>query len=444
MNRVDRGAVHIMPDGTEKHINPFTGTEVWFIPGRRNRPTPLREEIASRPLERHDPEDYCNFCAAKYPNTPPEKARVVQANDGFVLQERLDPSAIFQQTAEFRRIPNLFEIVTINYWKKNYSYRLSAKNRLWKERYLSSQAGRDHVLAIVDMKLNYLGYSAEQILRFSADEKLEWADAFFGGGHELIIPRRHYIDSASNDAQLFSSGDMRPDEHSQYFHFVIQSMEDIFENNRYVRYIAIFQNWRKEAGASFDHLHKQLVALDEWGVSLQRELDMANKNPNIYNEAAANYAGYNNYVICENSHAIAFVEPGHRHPTIAIYSKSLNCRPAEHSPDELRGFSDIVHAVHAATGTQISCNEEWYYMPRDSIVSIPWHVLIKWRINIPAGFEGGTKIYVNPMSLTELRDYLVPRLFELRSQNRIAGFAIAEECPVQPNSLLYYHKSQSF
>jgi galactose-1-phosphate uridylyltransferase len=66
-------------------------------------------------------------------------------------------------------------------------------------------------------------------------------------------------------------------------------MEDIFENNRYVRYIAIFQNWRKEAGASFDHLHKQLVALDEWGVSLQRELDMANKTQHLQ-RAAANYA----------------------------------------------------------------------------------------------------------------------------------------------------------
>ncbi|MBN1543594.1 DUF4921 family protein [candidate division KSB1 bacterium] len=427
-----------MPDGTEKHINPFTGTEVWFIPGRRSRPAAMPDQPQDRELETRNPEDYCNFCEAKYFNTPPEKARVSIENNGFKVLSRLDPTAIFSQSAEFRRIPNLFEIVTINYWKKNYSYRLSRANREWKERYLADPTGRDHVLSIIDMKLHYLGQSGDQITRLSVDEKLDWADGFFGGGHELIIPRRHYVAGATSETQLSSSGELSPDEHYHYFHFTIQSMEDIYDNNRYVRYIAIFQNWRKEAGASFDHLHKQLVALDEWGVSLQRELDMANKNPNIYNEAAANYAGYNNYVICENDYAVAFVEPGHRHPTVAIYSKSINCRPSEHTAEERRGFSDIVQAVHAATGAHISCNEEWYYMPRDSIVKIPWHVLIKWRINIPAGFEGGTKIYVNPMSLMELRDYLVPRLFELRSGGHIASFAVAEECPVEPNSLLYY------
>ena len=69
---------------------------------------------------------------------------------------------------------------------------------------------------------------------------------------------------------------------------------------------------------------------------------------------------------------------------------------------------------------------------------MPWHVLIKWRINIAAGFEGGTKIYVNPISLMELRDQLVPRLFDLRAQGKIAYFNIAEECVLKPNSLQYY------
>jgi len=73
-------------------------------------------------------------------------------------------------------------------------------------------------------------------------------------------------------------------------------------------------------------------------------------------------------------------------------------------------------------------------------VPIPWHILIKWRVNIAAGFEGGTKIYVNPMSLSELRDKLVPRLFDLRYQGKLGSLQIAEECPVKPNSLKYYHR----
>jgi hypothetical protein len=89
-------------------------------------------------------------------------------------------------------------------------------------------------------------------------------------------------------------------------------------------------------------------------------------------------------------------------------------------------------------GTQIACNEEWYYAPRDALVKMPWHILIKWRTNNPAGFEGGTKIYINPISPTDLRDMIVPRLYELRGKGEIGGFKVAEECPCEPNSLRYY------
>ncbi len=438
MNRIDRGMIKIMPDGTEKHINPFTGTEVWFIPGRKNRPTFTAAPSTPKKIKKKVPEDYCNFCPNRYLNTPPEKSRLVNENGHYKIQEHVRPEDIRKHEPVFRRIPNLFEIVTINYWKKNFDYRLSEGNKRWKESYLSSAMGREHVLSIIDLKLKYSGYSDGEIKSIAMDEKFKMADAFFGGGHELVIPRRHYTENADYHSQLFSSGELTPEEHFQYFKFTIQSMEDIYKNNRYVRYIAVFQNWLKEAGASFDHLHKQLVALDEWGVSLEREMDLAYRNPNMYNEYAANYAAYNNYVICENDHAIAFVDLGHRHPTIAIYSKSHRCRPSSQTDEELRGFSDLVHAIHAAAGAQISCNEEWYYMPRDSVIPIPWHILIKWRVNIPAGFEGGTKVYVNPMSLTELRDHMVPRLFSLRQQRKIAWFNIAEECPVRPNSLQYY------
>jgi len=437
MNRLDRSIIKTMPDGTVKQVNPFTGTEVWIIPGRKNRPIFTN---VPKNAKRINPEivEKCNFFFGNYFNTPPEKSRLIFENGQYIFHDRLNPEDVKNRTAAFRRIPNLFEIVTINYWKKNFNYRLSEKNKEWKARYLSSDLGREHVGSIIDLKLKYAGMSEKEIKAVTWDEKVELADAFFGGSHELIIPHRHFIDDAEFNTQLASSGELSPEEHFYYFKFTIQATEDIHDNNRYVRYISVYQNWRREAGASFDHLHKQLVALDEWGVSVEHELELAAKNPNMYNEYAANFAAYNNYVICENDHAVAFADIGHRHPTIAIYSKSAHCRPSEHTDEELRGFSDIVHGIHAAMGSGISCNEEWYYMPRDSIIPMPWHVLIKWRINIPAGFEGGTKIYVNPMFPEEVRDQIVPRLFELRGQGKIADMKIAEECPVKPNSLQYY------
>ena len=98
----------------------------------------------------------------------------------------------------------------------------------------------------------------------------------------------------------------------------------------------------------------------------------------------------------------------------------------------------MVHAIHAATGSQISCNEEWYYTPIDSVYKMPWRILIKWRINVPAGFEGGTSIYINPMTPVEIRDRLVPVLYKLRDERTIGFIRIAEECKLRPNPLQYY------
>ena len=81
-----------------------------------------------------------------------------------------------------------------------------------------------------------------------------------------------------------------------------------------------------------------------------------------------------------------------------VFSKSYFSRPYEHSDEEIQGMSDLVHACHAASGAEISCNEEWYYTPVDAVYQMPWHVLIKWRVNTAAGFEGGTSIYINPIA----------------------------------------------
>ena len=40
---------NVMPDGTVKQINPFTGTEVWAVPGRGSKP--LLNEIVQTAKE---------------------------------------------------------------------------------------------------------------------------------------------------------------------------------------------------------------------------------------------------------------------------------------------------------------------------------------------------------------------------------------------------------
>ena len=425
-----------MADGTIKQVNPFTGTEVWTVPGRGNRPLGVAS-LNPTPLDPARADAYCSFCAKLYLDTPPEKARLVKTGDSHTLLRHLPVDNLFDTVAEFRRVPNLFEIVSFNYWQKNFDYRLPDAVELHKRNYLNSVAGRQHVLRMSEQRLKAVGIDESAWDRMSLDERLQFANAFFGGGHELIVARRHFTDGATHDHQLASSGTLTPEEHYQYLHFTIDALRDIYVNNRYVRYVAVFQNWLKPAGASFDHLHKQLVAIDERGVQNELELQRIRDNPNLYNEAGVNFAVYRNLVVAENDYAIAYAGFGHRYPTIEIYSKSERSQPWNHSADELRGVSDLVQACHAATGAEVPCNEEWYYKPPDVDVPMPWRVLIKWRVSTPAGFEGGTKIYVNTIDPETLRNRVVTRLFHLRTQGKIADVKIATECLCLPNCLRY-------
>jgi galactose-1-phosphate uridylyltransferase len=429
-----------MADGTIKQVNPFTGTEVWAVPGRGAKPTANEVARTAKKLKEKDFVAHCSFCEERLFETPPEKARLIQDEHGHYHHLMNVAPEDYQATKwRFRRVPNLFEIVTVKYWKQNYAFTLPKEVQDRKDEYLASEVGRKHVFDVLKYRLKMSGTSEEKLEQIGEDELIQLADAFFGGSHELVIANQHFLPNATHDDQLFSSGDMTPEQHFQYFKFTVNAMTSIFERNQYARYISVFQNWLAPAGASFDHLHKQLVGLDEWGASIRHQTDMLRLDINVFNQYGANLAAMHNLIFAENDSAIAFVGIGHRHPTLEIFSKSYVSRPYEHSDEELRGVSDLVHACHAATGAKVSSNEEWYYTPVDAIYKMPWHVLIKWRVNTSAGFEGGTGIYINPLTPLELRDRIVPKLYALRDEEVIAkNIRLAEECKISPNPLRYY------
>ncbi len=426
-----------MADGTVKQINPFTGSDVWTVPGRGNRPLGIVRPDR-RPLAPGQHAVHCAFCSERYLETPPEKARVVRAGERWRTLRRLGAEELFTTTAEFRRIPNLFEILSFDYWHENYGYEIPDDIRRRQAAYLATDAGLEHVCAVVKQRLTAAGVSEIEWDRMSTTDKLERATGFFGGTHDVIVARRHFVDGATHDDQLASSGTLTPEEHHAYIAFTVESMRSLYEANRYARYVAVFQNWLKPAGASFDHLHKQLVAIDERGVQIELELSRLRVNHNLFNEAAVNYAAYQNLIVAENEHAVAFAGFGHRYPTLEIYSKSAAAEPWLHSADELRGMSNLIHACHAATGVDVPSNEEWHHKPLDVDMPMPWRVMLKWRVSTLAGFEGGTKIYLNTIDPWMLRDRVVPKLFKLRGEGLIAADTrIATECECRPNCLRY-------
>ncbi|WP_197721380.1 DUF4921 family protein [Arachnia propionica] len=426
-----------MADGTVKQVGPLTGTEVWTVPGRGNRPLGLQRP-EPHPIDETAHGTHCAFCEQRYLETPPEKARVVRSGDEWETLMELPAEKLFTTTAEFRCVPNLFEILSFDYWRANYGFELPESAARHQRAYLASPEGLEHVLRVAETKLRASGHGTGQVAAMTREQRLEAASGFFGGGHDVIIARRHFVDGAVDDTQLAGSGTLTPEEHEKFIAFTIDSVRRSYENNRYARYVTVFQNWLKPAGASFDHLHKQLVAIDERGVQHEVALARLRQDPNLFNEVGPNYAGYHNLIVAENDHAVAFAGFGHRYPTLEIYSCSEFSDPWEQTAEEVRGMSDLIHAMHAATGVDVACNEEWHYRPIDVALPMPWRVMLKWRVSTLAGFEGATKIYLNTISPVMLRDRVVEKLLALREAGRLApGIRIATETRCRPNPLRY-------
>jgi hypothetical protein len=68
---------------------------------------------------------------------------------------------------------------------------------------------------------------------------------------------------------------------------------------------------------------------------------------------------------------------------------------------------------------------------------MPWRIVLKWRVSTLAGFEGGTEIHLNTIDPWTLRDRVVPRLYSLRAEGRIARMAVGTGCTHAPNLLQY-------
>jgi galactose-1-phosphate uridylyltransferase len=406
-----------LADGTVKQVGPLTGTRVWTVPGRGNRPLAGARGPA-HVLEPGEHTRLCAFCQDRYLETTPEKTRLVGGS--FARVDRVPASALHDSVAEFRRFGNLFEIVSAEYWRTNHDFHPTADIVAWADDYLADPAGRAHIQQLAAIRAA------------SADAEIDLRAAtvdLVGGSHDVIVARRHVRDDAVHDDDLVSSGVLTPDEHAVYMTFTVEAMREIAAAQPYAAYVSVFQNWLRPAGASFEHLHKQIVAIDEYGPQTERELALLEADPRLYQHAVADLSVRERLLVAANDGSVAFAGIGHRYPAFEVYSRSAAHHPAEHSPTEVRAVSDLVHALHAATGALVPTNEEWHYRPAPAAAPMPWRIVLKWRVSNPAGFEGGTKVYVNTIDPWSLRHRVVDELTRLRAEGRIAdGIRIGDEC----------------
>lgn len=463
-------------DGTVKQLSPFTGTEVWTVPGRANRPLRL-PQVEVRPLTPHMHTHTCAFCSGRYLETPPEYARIVRfasvkdddaasadagarttgsgnagsaaagagtgasganarlganagAGDTWHTFFGLLPEYLDQSVADFRRIPNLFEILPFNYWQANYGFELPERCRDRLENYLADAAGYEHLRAIVSAKLRASGAGDAEIAELNLSDIRRHSAGFFGGSHDVLVARRHWRDDAVDTTGLAGSATLSVAEHRVWTQWAVNAMHAQYLQNKHVKYVAVFQNWLRPAGASFDHLHKQVVGVDSLGASLQAEIARVNANGNIYRDFV-DWAYRAGLVVAANDGAVALAGVGHRYPSLEVYSTGPVSEPWLMEPEQVDAVSDLVHALHQATGTQVPLNEEWHYRAPGVAKEMPWRVVLKWRVSTLAGFEGATKIYLNTIDPRSLRERVVRKLEQLRASQAGAlapGIRIGDEC----------------
>jgi len=267
-----------LADGTVKQVSPLTGTTVWTVPGRGNRPLP------GAPAERHlvDParaDRLCAFCAGRYRDTPPEKSRLVLDPDPRVI-EHVPASELDATVAEVRRIPNLFEILSVDYWRANHGFVVPLEVRERAEAYLADPAGAEHVRGV--LRARALAAGRDPDLASPTPEDRQAAIDLFAGSHDVVVARRHLVDGATFDDELAGSGTLTPDEHHRFVAMTVDAIRDLYETRPAALYVAAFQNWLRPAGASFDHLHKQVVAIDEHGPQVENERLRLRDEPDLY------------------------------------------------------------------------------------------------------------------------------------------------------------------
>ncbi|MGL4367049.1 MAG: DUF4921 family protein [Brevinemataceae bacterium] len=406
------------PDnGIEYYYHPFFDENSFYHPDRRVYSSPFNPEDSTTriiPVDQYQ-EKLCSFCLGRRLEGTPEKSYSAESNGKITFHNYpgLEPDP--HQTILFRRQANLFEIISFEYWQNKYNISPTPQEEKQLNKAIENPYLKTFIKNLIHTKLERIHNHAVDV---PDSELKQYAKNLYSGFHELLISGFH---SDPHSPNLFGSNNMTWTQHRISYQMLINIIQEMVTKNKYIKFIAVFQNWLAAAGASFDHWHKQILALDFWGRPLEREAELFKENPLIYTEFGLQTAIENNLLIAENEFAVAFVEVGAKTGYITICSKSHHLRPNEHSPEEVNSMSDLTHAIIYYLGNSTSYNEEWFYTPFDSeTFKTPWRIIINIRRRMPAGFENISGYSVVSISPKELAQDIRLFLAKHRHSNHLA------------------------
>jgi len=227
------------------------------------------------------------------------------------------------------------------------------------------------------------------------------------GAHEVIIETHEYMKDLVDL-------DTRDIEH--VIDAFILRMKDLRKDVRF-RYCLIFKNHGKDAGASLEHSHSQLIATPIVPKAVMEEMDGARQYYNykercIYCDIVHQELASNTRLIGQNENAIAIEPFAPRFPFETWILPKKHIHRFEDSDEEtLISFAALLKQtlmklkialndppfnfiIH--TGPWIDGSKNHYH----------WHMEIFPKLTRVAGFEWGTGFYINPTPPEDAAKYL--------------------------------------
>jgi UDPglucose--hexose-1-phosphate uridylyltransferase len=198
---------------------------------------------------------------------------------------------------------------------------------------------------------------------------------------------------------------------------------DLLRDSRF-RYILVFKNYGKQAGATLPHPHSQLIATPVTPMRLKEKLTgamqyYAFKDRSIFADILKQELREGTRLVYENAGFVAICPYASRFPfEVTILPRRQSAYYADIHPDEVLLLADILkvslqklgkalnqpqynYIIHSAP-SRYAHPGYWTTIDHD----FRWHIEILPRLTLIAGFEVGTGFYINPTPPEEAAKYL--------------------------------------
>ncbi|MGI8907725.1 MAG: galactose-1-phosphate uridylyltransferase [Candidatus Sumerlaeaceae bacterium] len=218
------------------------------------------------------------------------------------------------------------------------------------------------------------------------------------GAHEVLI------ESPDHDHTF---ADLADDQVQEIIWAMRDRCVELKKDSR-MRYILVFKNWGREAGASLEHPHCQIIALPIVPKRVQEEMSGAQKyfdykDRCVFCDMISQELTDNSRIVSENDSFLSFMPFASRFPFETwIIPKEHSCFFHDIQKNQVVELSRMVRTVFGLLKESLddpAYNFVVHSTPLDEVGTVPyyhWHIEVIPKLTKVAGFEWGSGFYINP------------------------------------------------